>query len=68
MKTSVGINGMLTVIKAFMEATTGIQNVLDKLETYTLENRIPLNKGAARTLRCRSWNDTRLGEPSKHHP
>lgn len=47
MKTSVGINGMLTVIKAFMEATTGIQNVLDKLETYTLENRIPLNKGAA---------------------
>lgn len=35
MKTSVVINGMPTVIKAFVEARIRIQNDLDELETYT---------------------------------
>lgn len=35
------------MIKAFIEAMTGIQNVLDELEMHTFKNRIPLNKGAA---------------------
>lgn len=38
---------MLIMIKAFIEATAGIQNVLDELETHAFKNRIPLNKGAA---------------------
>lgn len=47
MKTPVVINGMPTMIKAFMKAKTGIQNDLEELEMGTERNRMPFNKGAA---------------------
>lgn len=68
MKTSVVINGMPTVIKAFVEARIRIQNDLDELETYTGKKnpRCCSTKDKYRTVQCNGCNNIRLGEPSKH--
>lgn len=67
MKTSLVINGMPTVIKAFTEARVGIQNYLHELEMCSGKKATVQQRRSA-GLQCRECNHTWLDQPSKHQP
>lgn len=68
MKTSMIINRMPTVIKAFAEARIGIQNYLHELETCTGKKATGCPTRRSSALQCSEYKNTWLDQPSKHPP